>query len=67
VSGAGCLGASPFRTCVVKHTVYVLELSAGAICSSRAEAGDQIQVRTTSSDTPSLQAPASEKVQAHLR
>jgi uncharacterized membrane protein (UPF0127 family) len=47
----------PFRTCVVKHAMYVLELPAGAIQRSQTVAGDQIQVRTVGQDTASLQRP----------
>lgn len=36
----------PFRTCVVKQAVYVLELPAGAIERTRTEPGDQIQIQT---------------------
>ena len=41
----------PFRTCVVRQAVYVLELPVGAIQSSHTEAGDQIQMRTAGTDT----------------
>jgi uncharacterized membrane protein (UPF0127 family) len=58
----------PYRTCVVRQAVYVLELPVGAIQASRTEAGDQIQMRTTATETTtSLKAPASEKVQAASR
>jgi uncharacterized membrane protein (UPF0127 family) len=36
----------PFRTCVVKHAVYVLELPAGSIERSQSSAGDQMQMRS---------------------
>ena len=54
----------PFRTCVVRQAVYVLELPVGAIRASLTEAGDQIQMRTTGTDTSTLKAPSSESVQA---
>jgi uncharacterized protein len=41
----------PFRTSVVKHAVYVLELPAGSIERSQTTAGDQIQMKTTVPDT----------------
>src|ERR1041385_9129172 len=41
----------PFRTCVVRQAVYVLELPVGAIQSSHTEAGDQIQMRTAGTAT----------------
>ncbi|MCG3148849.1 MAG: hypothetical protein PCFJNLEI_02298 [Verrucomicrobiae bacterium] len=41
----------PYRTCVVRQAVYVLELPVGAIAQSRTEAGDQIQMRTVGTDT----------------
>lgn len=57
----------PFRTCVVKHAVYVLELPAGALAETGTEAGDQIQIqvrRTGVSDTADdLKLPAAAKVQ----
>jgi len=40
----------PFRTSVVKHAVYVLELPAGSIERSQTAAGDQIQMKTTVPD-----------------
>jgi uncharacterized protein len=43
----------PFRTCVVKHAVYVLELPVGSIQRSQTEAGDQIQMRTAAQETGS--------------
>jgi uncharacterized membrane protein (UPF0127 family) len=58
----------PFRTCVVKHAVYVLELPVGAIPASRTETGDQIQMRTASGDTAaSLKTSPADKVQAGSR
>jgi len=54
----------PFRTCVVKHAVYVLELPVGAIPASHTEAGDQIQMRTAGPDTTTSQkTPSPEKAQ----
>jgi uncharacterized membrane protein (UPF0127 family) len=41
----------PFRTCVVRHAVYVLELPVGSIRASRTETGDQIQMRSVGTDT----------------
>jgi uncharacterized membrane protein (UPF0127 family) len=41
----------PYRTCVVKKSVYVLEVPVGALDASRTGEGDQIQIRTASSDT----------------
>jgi len=40
----------PFRTSVVKHAVYVLELPVGSIERSQTAAGDQIQMKTTMAD-----------------
>jgi uncharacterized membrane protein (UPF0127 family) len=51
----------PFRTCITKHAVYVLELPAGAIAKTGTETGDQIQmqVRSASADLDSgLKPPA---------
>ena len=42
---------SPYRTCVVKKSVYVLEVPVGALDASRTGEGDQIQIRTANSDT----------------
>ena len=44
----------PFRTCVVKHAIYVLELPVGSIQRSQTAAGDQIQMRTVTQETSSL-------------
>ena len=45
----------PFRTCVVKHAIYVLELPVGSIQRSQTATGDQIQVRAAAGqDTTSL-------------
>jgi len=41
----------PYRTCVVKKSVYVLEVPIGALDTSRTGEGDQIQIRTATSDT----------------
>ena len=41
----------PHRTCVVKKSVYVLEVPVGALDTSRTEEGDQIQIRTANTDT----------------
>jgi uncharacterized membrane protein (UPF0127 family) len=41
----------PFRTSVVKHAVYVLELPVGSIQRSQTGAGDQIQMKTAAPDT----------------
>ena len=37
----------PWRTCVVKKAVYVLELPVGTIERTQTTAGDQIQLRAT--------------------
>lgn len=37
----------PWRTCVTKHAVYVLELPAGAIAQTQTETGDQIQIQSS--------------------
>ena len=53
----------PFRTCAVRHSVYVLELPVGTIERARTEPGDQIQVRATAdavvTGTAPISAPAS--------
>ena len=36
----------PYRTCIVRKAVYVLELPVGAVDLTRTEEGDQIQIRT---------------------
>jgi uncharacterized membrane protein (UPF0127 family) len=41
----------PYRTCVVKKSVYVLEVPVGALDASGTGEGDQIQIRTANSDT----------------
>ena len=41
----------PYRTCVVKKSVYVLEVPVGALEASHTEEGDQIQIRTAKNDT----------------
>jgi uncharacterized protein len=57
----------PFRTCIVKQAVYVLELPVGAIQASRTEAGDQIQMRSAATDSATgLKIPATEKAQAGI-
>jgi uncharacterized membrane protein (UPF0127 family) len=40
----------PFRTCAVRHAIYVLELPVGSIDRSGTVAGDQIQVRTSNQE-----------------
>ena len=58
----------PFRTCVVKHAIYVLELPVGSIQLSQTTTGDQIQMRTVGQDTTSLHRPAdADKTQAAPR
>jgi len=57
----------PFRTCVVKRAVYVLELPVGVIQVSRTEPGDQIQVRATAGDAPQFGSAPLEKVQTQPR
>jgi len=52
----------PWRSCVVKHAVYVLELPVGAIQGSQTSTGDQIQMRALAPDTANL-----EKAQAAPR
>jgi uncharacterized membrane protein (UPF0127 family) len=53
----------PFRTCLVKQAVYVLELPVGIIQSSRTAPGDQMQMRATSGDVRKTLPSISEKVQ----
>ena len=48
------LALPPFRTCVVKHAIYVLELPVGSIQRSQTAAGDQIQMRTVTQETSSI-------------
>ncbi len=56
----------PLRTCVVKKSVYVLEVPVGALDASRTVEGDQIQIRTANSDTTtSGRVAATEKPPAH--
>ena len=58
----------PFRTCVVKHAIYVLELPVGSIQRSQTTAGDQIQMRTVTQETSSLtKAALLEKAQSAPR
>ena len=57
----------PFRTCVVRKAVYVLEVPVGALDASRTVEGDQIQIRSANSDaTTSVRVSASENAQAGL-
>ena len=57
----------PYRTCVVKKSVYVLEVPTGAIDDSRTSEGDQIQIRTANADTTtSAPVAATEKVPSGL-
>jgi uncharacterized protein len=44
-------GLPPLRTCIVKKSVYVLEVPVGALDSSHTVEGDQIQIRTANNDT----------------
>lgn len=58
----------PFRTCVVKQAVYVLELPVGSIQRTQTADGDQIQMRAVTQDTTSVaQAALLEKAQAAPR
>ena len=41
----------PYRTCVGKKSVYVLEVPVGAVDASHTGEGDQIQIRTANNDT----------------
>jgi uncharacterized membrane protein (UPF0127 family) len=53
----------PFRTCIVKKSVYVLEVPVGALEASHTEEGDQIQIRTANSDiTTNTRAAATEQI-----
>jgi uncharacterized membrane protein (UPF0127 family) len=53
----------PYRTCVVKKSVYVLEVPVGALDVSHTVEGDQIQIRTANTDTPtSVRAVGTENV-----
>ena len=56
----------PYRTCVVRKAVYVLELPVGALQTCRTEQGDQIQIRTTAQAgaTASVRAAGVENVTA---
>jgi len=55
----------PFRTCVVRKSVYVLEVPVGALDASQTTEGDQIQIRTANSDsTISGHVGATESVQS---
>jgi len=58
----------PWRSCVVKHAVYVLELPVGSIQRSQTLAGDQIQMRAVTHDTTSIVKPvATDQAQATPR
>jgi uncharacterized membrane protein (UPF0127 family) len=53
----------PYRTCVVKKSVYVLEVPVGALDASHTVEGDQIQIRTANTDTTtSVRAVGTENV-----
>jgi uncharacterized membrane protein (UPF0127 family) len=53
----------PYRTCIVKKSVYVLEVPVGALAESQTGEGDQIQIRTSSTDTTSgLRVASTEKM-----
>jgi uncharacterized membrane protein (UPF0127 family) len=53
----------PYRTCVVKKSVYVLEVPVGALDVSHTVEGDQIQIRTANTDaTSSVRAVGTENV-----
>jgi uncharacterized membrane protein (UPF0127 family) len=53
----------PYRTCVVKKSVYVLEVPVGALDASRTEEGDQIQIRTANTDAATgVRVAATEKI-----
>ena len=41
----------PYRTCVVKKSVYVLEVPVGVLDATHTGEGDQIQIRTANNDT----------------
>jgi uncharacterized membrane protein (UPF0127 family) len=41
----------PLRTCIVKKSVYVLEVPVGALDASHTVEGDQVQIRTANNDT----------------
>ena len=57
----------PYRTCVVKKSVYVLEVPVGALDASRTAEGDQIQIRTANNDTTtSARVAASEQISSGL-
>jgi len=48
----------PFRTCVVRKSVYVLELPAGSIERSLTQEGDQVQFSSQPSPTQTSQLKA---------
>src|SRR5271154_5226720 len=53
----------PHRTCIVKKSVYVLEVPVGALDASRTEEGDQIQIRTANTEaTSQVRAAVTENV-----
>jgi len=54
----------PYRTCIVKQAVYVLELPTGAIRRSQTGKDDQIQIRATGPEAATQAVPAAEKVTA---
>jgi uncharacterized membrane protein (UPF0127 family) len=56
-----------FRICIVRQAVYVLELPVGAIQASRSEAGDQIQMRTTTHEAAAAKPAASKTAQARIQ
>ena len=52
----------PFRTCIVRKAIYVLELPAGMIDGTNTTVGDQIQIKASTSPTvsvPSASIPSS--------
>lgn len=53
----------PYRTCIVKKSVYVLEVPVGALDASHTGEGDQIQIRTSTDTTSSLRGAGAEKMQ----
>ncbi len=57
----------PYRTCIVKRAVYVLELPGGSVDRSRSEPGDQIQIRTAETETARpIHTDAPEKAQVRV-
>ena len=58
----------PFRICIVRQAVYVLELPVGAITHSRTAMGDQIQMKAMGGTTPTdPSADRTQNAQANLR